>query len=122
MDLLPPVSCKSWNHYKERIHDAFKEEESKSTERVASEIKEAKGNEVTISCYGIWQKQGFSSKNGVFTVATVNGLNSKIIDTETLKNHCNKCKFIKENDETPPPTFAKRITKEPQVQWRREKV
>ena len=26
------------------------------------------------------------------TVATVNGLSSKIIDTETLTNHCNKCK------------------------------
>ncbi len=86
-------------------------------------MKEAKGNEVTVSCDGIWQKQGFSSKNGVFIVATVNGLNSKIIDTETLTNHCNKCKFNNENDQTPPPspTFAKGIMKEPQAQWR-EKV
>ena len=60
---------------------------------------------MTVSCDGIWQKQRFSSKNGVFTVATVNGLNSKIIDTETLTKHCNKCKFTNENDQTPLPTF-----------------
>ncbi len=101
MDLPPPVSCKSWNQNKERIHDAFKEEASKSTERAASEIKEAKGNDVTVSCDGTWQKRGFSSKNGVVTVATVNGLNSKIIDTETLTNHCNKCKSTKENNQIP---------------------
>lgn len=49
--------------------------------------------DITVSCDGTWQKQGFSSKNGVLTVATVNGLNSKILDTETLTNHCSQCKI-----------------------------
>ena len=100
MDLPPPVSCKSWNQNKIRIHEAFKVESSKSKNKAASEIKEAKGNDVTVSCDGTWQKRGFSSKNGVVTVATVNGLSSKIIDTETLTNHCNKCKAAKNGNET----------------------
>ena len=92
LDLPPPVSCQSWNLNKNRIHAAFEQEATKSKKRAAEEIKQAKGNDVTVSCDGTWQKRGFSSKNGVVTVATVNGLSSKIIDTETLTNHCSKCK------------------------------
>ena len=33
----------------------------------------------------------FSSKNGIVTVLSVNGRNSKVIDTETLANHCDAC-------------------------------
>ncbi|XP_065068320.1 uncharacterized protein LOC135693706 [Rhopilema esculentum] len=100
MDLPPPVSSKSWNQNKKRIHEAFKQESSKSKNKAASEIKDAKGDDVTVSCDGTWQKRGFSSKNGVVTVATVNGLSSKIIDTETLTNHCNKCKAATNGNET----------------------
>eukprot|EP00795_Rhopilema_esculentum_P003930 gene3930-15256_t len=77
MDLPPPVSCKSWNQIKIKIHEAFEAESSKSKNKAASEIKDAKGNDVTVSCDGTWQKRGLSSKNGVVTVATVNGISSK---------------------------------------------
>ena len=100
MDLPPPVSCKSWNNNKARIHKAFEAESSKSKNKAASEVKVAKGDDVTVSCDGTWQKRGFASKNGVVTVATVNGLSSKIIDTETLTNHCNKCKATTNGNET----------------------
>ena len=59
----------------------------KSKTVAASEMKEIIGSDITVSCDGTWQKRGFSSKNGVVTVVTVNGLSSKIIDTETLTNH-----------------------------------
>ncbi|XP_065068033.1 uncharacterized protein LOC135693466 [Rhopilema esculentum] len=100
MDLPPPVSFKPLNKNKARIHEAFKAESSKSKNKAASEVKVAKGDDVTVSCDGTWQKRGFASKNGVVTVATVNGLSSKIIDTETLTNHCNKCKATTNGNET----------------------
>eukprot|EP00795_Rhopilema_esculentum_P009966 gene9966-18582_t len=100
MDLPPPVSFKPWNKKKARIHEAFKAESSKSKNKAASEVKVAKGDDVTVSCDGTWQKRGFASKNGVVTVATVNRLSSKIIDTETLTNDCNKLKATTNGNET----------------------
>ena len=100
MDLPSPVSCKSWNNNKARFHEVFKAKSSKSKNKAASEVKVAKGDDVIVSCDGTWQKRGFASENGVVTVATVNGLSSKIIDTETLTNHCNKCKAITNGNET----------------------
>eukprot|EP00795_Rhopilema_esculentum_P005628 gene5628-10839_t len=71
-----------------------------SSEEKVEEIPDAKGDDVTNSCDGTWQRRGFSSKNGVVTVAIVKGLSSKIVDTETLTNHCNKCKATTNDNET----------------------
>lgn len=35
--------------------------------------------------------RGFQSKNGVVTTLTVNGKDSKVIDTHVLSNHCHSC-------------------------------
>ena len=47
--------------------------------------------DIQVSCDGTWHRRGFSSKNGIVTVLSVNGRNSKVIDTETLANHCDAC-------------------------------
>ena len=49
--------------------------------------------DITVSCDGTWQRRGFSSKNGIATVA---GSISKVIDTETLSNYCHSC-VLKKN-------------------------
>ena len=44
-----------------------------------------------MSCDGTFQHRGFQSKNGVVTVLSVHGKQSKVMDTETLSNHCDSC-------------------------------
>ncbi|CAG5120197.1 unnamed protein product, partial [Candidula unifasciata] len=58
---------------------------------VAAELKEKKGEAITVSCDGTWQRRGFQSKNGVVTLLTVDGPNSKVLDTAVLSNYCNPC-------------------------------
>ena len=56
--------------------------------KAADEMKRAHWSEITVSCDVTWQRRRFSCKNGDVTEASVNGLSSKTIDTETLKNYC----------------------------------
>ena len=84
----PPVSSQSWNLNKKRIHGVVQKEAGESMKKAADEVKGAHGSEITVPYDGTWQRRGFSSKNGVVNVASVNGLSSKIIDTETLTNYC----------------------------------
>ena len=49
------------------------------------------GGDVTVSGDGTYQRRGFQSKNGVVTVLSVNGKRSKVLDCETLSNHCDAC-------------------------------
>ena len=58
----------------------------------AQELKAAVGTAVTVSCDGTYQQRGFQSKNGVVSVLSVNGKNSKVIDMPVLSNHCYQCK------------------------------
>ncbi len=87
----PAVSSQSWNLNKKRIHDAMQKEAGESMKKAADEVKGAHGSEIPVSCDGTWQRRGFSSKNGVVTVKSVNGLSKKIIDNETLTNYCHGC-------------------------------
>ena len=100
LDLPPPVSPQSWNTNKKRIQSVLKIEASKSMSTAANEAKASQGAEITVSCDGTWQRRGFSSKNGVVTVATVNGANSKLVDVETLTNYCHSCSRNKNNTHT----------------------
>ena len=45
---------------------------------------------------GTYQRRGFQSKNGVVTVLSVNGKRSKVLDCETLSNHCDACQKSEE--------------------------
>ncbi len=81
-ELRPPpsVSCQSWNLNKKRINAAFSQQEAaKSKKIIAEKIQKTKGRDVTVSCDGTWRKRGFSSKNGVVIVVTVNRLSSKLL-------------------------------------------
>ena len=65
-------------------------------QNAATEVRaDATVADVTASCDGTWQRRGFSSKNGVATVMTVAGNNSKVMDTETLSNNCHSCALHK---------------------------
>ncbi|KAK6188680.1 hypothetical protein SNE40_004811 [Patella caerulea] len=54
-------------------------------------------SDVTVSCDGTWQKRGFSSKNCIATVLTVdpNGAGCRVVDTEVMSNYCNICSTMK---------------------------
>ncbi|GFU05010.1 uncharacterized protein NPIL_320121 [Nephila pilipes] len=44
------------------------------------------GRDIAVAVDGRWQKRGFSSKNGVVTVTSVD--TGKVIDVEILSKHC----------------------------------
>ncbi|GFT10810.1 uncharacterized protein NPIL_286881 [Nephila pilipes] len=53
------------------------------------------GRDIAVAVDGSWQKRGFSSKNGVVTVTSVD--TGKVIDVEILSKHCicpNKTKHL----------------------------
>ena len=50
----------------------------------AQELKAAVGSDVTVSCDGTYHRRGFQSKNGVVSVLSVNGKNSKVIRVKSL--------------------------------------
>ena len=56
---------------------------------------ENKGTDAIVSVDDTWHRRGFSSKNGVVAVLSVNGPNSKVIDTVTLSNYCDACAKVK---------------------------
>jgi hypothetical protein len=101
MNIPPPPARKSWYRAAEKIWSASMRSAAESMDAVAHEIHtktvlmaesdDADTSEITVSCDGSWQRRGFSSRNGVATVLTVDGYNCKVIDTETLSNHCDAC-------------------------------
>ena len=63
--------------------------------RAANEVLNSEDvTNVTASFDGTWQRRGFSSKNGIATAVTVNNGSSKVIDTKTMSNYCNKCSIM----------------------------
>lgn len=91
MNMPPPPQTKSWSLHKQKILQATKKVAKASKEKAATEIKDNKGTHITVSCDGTYQRRGFQSKNGVVTVLSVHGKQSKVLDTETLSNHCDSC-------------------------------
>ncbi|GFU29883.1 uncharacterized protein NPIL_300571 [Nephila pilipes] len=65
----------------EAVHEAVEENEG--------------GRDIAVAVDGSWQKRGFSSKNGVVTVTSVD--TGKVIDVKILSKHCicpNKTKHL----------------------------
>ena len=93
MDMPQPVALESWRGHLKAINKTTMNVAEVSMRRAAKGMKKANENilEVTVSCDGTWQKRGYSSKNGISTVLTVDDKNSKVIDTEVLTNYCNSC-------------------------------
>ena len=100
MNMPPPPARNSWYATSEKIGNAASVAAQENMDFVANDIKtkvevenpgQGKVSEITVSCDGTWQRRGFSSRNGVATVLTVDGMNRKVIDTVTLSNHCDAC-------------------------------
>ena len=92
MNMPPPPHRQSWRNHKKQIEKATKLVASASMQEAAQEMKTTDAHiDIQVSCDGTWHRRGFSSKNGIVTVLSVNGRNSKVIDNETLANHCDAC-------------------------------
>ena len=93
----PPVSRAQAAKYKSRILKATESTAKESMLSAAKEVREDMGTDcITASCDGTWQKRGFSSKNGIATVFSVNTKKaSKVIDIEVMSNHCDACSKAK---------------------------
>ena len=63
----------------------------------AAELKTAKGEQVIVSCDGTWQRRGFQSKNGVFTLLSAEKENTKVLDTVQMSSYCDSCAKYKKN-------------------------
>ena len=73
--------------------EATRDIAKESRERAAEELKMADGDSVTVASDGIWQRRGFSSKNGLATCLSFSSKGpSKVIDAEVLTNYCDTCK------------------------------
>ena len=100
----PPLTTNTWNGHVQKIARLTSTVAECSMKRAANEVRkpEEDVSNVTASFDGTWQRRGFSSKNGIATAITVNNGSSKVVDTETMSNYCNKCSIminkLSEND------------------------
>lgn len=95
MNMPPPPHKASWAIHKKKILAATKKVSTRRKNKAAREAKRTHGTKQTISVDGTYQRRGFQSRNGIVTALTVNGKSSRVIDTETLSNHCQRCKIQK---------------------------
>ena len=92
MNMPGSLNNTSWSNHKKQILKATESVANDSKYVAAQELKAAVGTAVTVLCDGTYQRRGFQSKNGVVSVLSVNGKNSKVIDAPVLSNHCDQCK------------------------------
>ncbi|GFX40149.1 uncharacterized protein TNCV_4317851 [Trichonephila clavipes] len=90
----PPTKFSKYNHI---LLQATRETcEHSMAEAVREAVDENDGKrDLAVAVDGTWQKRGFSSKNGLVTVTSVD--TGKVIDVEVLSKHCicpNKTKHL----------------------------
>ncbi|GFX48114.1 uncharacterized protein TNCV_4114491 [Trichonephila clavipes] len=90
----PPTKFSKYNHI---LLQATRETcEHSMAEAVREAVDENDGKrEIAVAVDGSWQKRGFSSKNGLVTVTSVD--TGKVIDVEVFSKHCicpNKTKHL----------------------------
>ena len=95
LNLPPPLRLSSWQFHMKAIEMAGKSVAKDSMDKADDEVRKDGEtiSDVTVSCDGTWQRRGFASKNGIWTVLIVDGPagSSKVIDTCTLSNYCDSC-------------------------------
>ncbi|GFU22367.1 uncharacterized protein NPIL_248561 [Nephila pilipes] len=93
---LPPPPTKFTKFNNNLLHAARETCEESMAEAVHEAVEENEGGrDISVAVDGSWQKRGFSSKNGVVTVTSVD--TGKVIDVEILSKHCicpNKTKHL----------------------------
>ena len=86
------LNNKTWANHRDQVRKATETVANRSKQQAAEEARQAYGGgDVTVSGDGTYQRRGFQSKNGVVTVLSVHGKRSKVLDCETLSNHCDAC-------------------------------
>ena len=101
MNMPSPVSHQRSDIFRNRIKNATASVAVDARKTAADELKAKKGDSVTVSCDGTWQRRGFSSKNGVSTCLSVGrDLPAKVID-EVMTNHCDSCSKAKARIKNP---------------------
>ncbi|GFT98636.1 uncharacterized protein NPIL_613451 [Nephila pilipes] len=95
MNLPPPLT--KFTKFNNNLLQAARETcEESMAEAVHEAVEENEGGrDIAVAVDGSWQKRGFSSKNGVVTVTSVD--TGKVIDVEILSKHCicpNKTKHL----------------------------
>ncbi|GFS99596.1 uncharacterized protein NPIL_305081 [Nephila pilipes] len=93
---LPPSPTKFTKFNNILLQAARETCEESMAEAVHGAVEENDGGrDIAVAVDGSWQKRGFSSKNGVVTVTSVD--TGKVIDVEILSKHCicpNKIKHL----------------------------
>ncbi|GFS28338.1 uncharacterized protein NPIL_79231 [Nephila pilipes] len=93
---LPPPPTKFTKFNNILLQAARETCEESMAEAVHEAVEENDGGrDIAVAVDGSWQKRGFSSKNGVVTVTSVD--TGKVIDVEILSKHCicpNKTKHL----------------------------
>ena len=92
MNMPSSLNNKTSANHRDQVRKATETVANRSKQQAAEEARQAYGGgDVTVSGDGTYQRRGFQSKNGVVTVLSVNGKRSKVLDCETLSNHCDAC-------------------------------
>ena len=112
MNMPPPMGETVYNTIvKEKLHPAYISSMNDNIIAAANEIRELSAsqaetdfddNEVyntTVSCDGTWQRRGYSSLNGVFTVVSID--TGKCLGIECLIKTCKSCDMWKGRIGTP---------------------
>ncbi|GFW21515.1 uncharacterized protein TNCV_1533381 [Trichonephila clavipes] len=90
MDLLPPVSQKSYERKLRKINLASREVADDSMKNAAKEEVSASGsNEICVSGDGTWKTRGHTSRIGVCSV--IGDITGKVIDVVVLSFYCKGC-------------------------------
>ncbi|GFT73711.1 uncharacterized protein NPIL_580021 [Nephila pilipes] len=90
---LPPPPTKFNNILLQAARETCEESMAEAVHEAVEE--NDGGRDIAVAVDGSWQKRGFSSKNGVVTVTSVD--TGKVIDVEILSKHCicpNKIKHL----------------------------
>ncbi|GFS79081.1 uncharacterized protein TNCV_4408101 [Trichonephila clavipes] len=86
MDLLPPVSQKSYERILRKINLASREVADDSMKNAAKEVSASGSKEICVSGDGTWKTRGHTSRIGVCSV--IGDVTGKVIDVAVLSSYC----------------------------------
>jgi hypothetical protein len=102
MNIPSSLHRTSWTNHINQIKKATEKVADQSMRMAAYEIRAASNSsDITVSNDGTYHRRGFQSKNGVVTTLTVNGKDSKVLDTHVMSNHCDACSKQKKKNVPP---------------------
>ena len=88
MNLVSPMQPVAYNNIQKDLAKIYKTVANTSMIKAADILKET-SSDIPVSCDGSWQKQGFSSLNGLVTVISVDS--GKCLDFRVKTKNCRAC-------------------------------